>query len=96
VKTPKVQLNLRDAGAIALLLMGLHLRAVETFELSPSTTQLLSGLVGPAQDSPRGALRQFVIETTEHRHRITPPAWVGWSCLSIGGTLLACRAIGKR
>lgn len=84
-------LSLRDVCGLLLLVAGLQLRAVETFELSTETTQMLNGAVGPSLETPRGALRQFVIESTAHRHRVTPPAWLGWSCLSVGGVLLAHR-----
>jgi hypothetical protein len=89
-------LSLRDLAGILLMLIGLQLRAVQTFELSSQTTQLLAGMVGPAPETPRGALRQFVIETTEHRHRITPPPWLGWLSLSLGGVCLSQRLLGKR
>lgn len=86
----------RDLCGIVLLCVGLQLRAVETFELSPDTTQFLNGTLGPSTESPRGALRQFVIESTQHRHRITPPAWLGWSCLSAGGVMVTLRMLPKK
>lgn len=85
----------RDLCSIALLCIGLQLRAVETYELSPWTTQFLNKSVGPSTETPRGALRQFAVEATDYRHRITPPSWLGWSCLSIGGTMLAVRALRR-
>ena len=88
-KTQAFQLHLRDVAGILLLAAGLQLRAVETFEFSPSTTKVLAGIVGDAPETPRGALRNFMIETTQHRHRITPPTWLGWSLLSVGTVLIA-------
>lgn len=88
-------LSRRDLCAAVLVAAGLQLRAVETFELSPDTTQFLNGMVGPSLETPRGALRQFVVESTQHRHRVTPPAWIGWSCLSAGSVMLTLRLLGK-
>ena len=89
----KGMLGPRDLCGICVLCIGLQLRAVETFELSPWTTQFLNKSVGPSTETPRGALRHFAVEATQHRHRITPPAWIGWSCVSIGATLLATRTL---
>jgi hypothetical protein len=88
-------ISIRDVAAVLLVLVGLQLRAVETYELSPGTTRLLAGLVGPSEATAHGALRGMVIETTQHRHRLRPPEWLGWTCLSTGGVLLA-RSVLKR
>lgn len=74
-------------AGVLILLLGLQLRAVETFELSAPTTRLLAGMVGPSPATAHGAVRQIVIDTTQPRHRVTPPNWLGWSMVSIGCVL---------
>ncbi|HTN75015.1 MAG TPA: hypothetical protein VL096_07200 [Pirellulaceae bacterium] len=74
---------------VILLLLGLQMRAVETYEFSPDATRILAGWVGPEAGTPHAAVRQVVIDTTRPRHRMTPPAWLGWSLLSIGCVLTA-------
>lgn len=83
-------------AGVLLLLAGLQLRAVETFELSAPTTRILAGFVGPSPGTPHGAVRQLVIDTTQPKHRITPPEWLGWSLLSIGCVLTAHGMMGKK
>lgn len=74
---------------VGLILLGLQMRAVETYELSHNTTRLLNGYVGPPPESPHGLLRSTAIDTLQHRHRVTPPEWLGWTILSTGSVLLA-------
>lgn len=80
---------------ILLLLAGLQLRAVETFELSAETTRILAGFVGPSPATPHGAVRQIAIDTLEPRHRLTPPRWLGWSLLSAGVVVTALGALRR-
>jgi hypothetical protein len=80
---------------VFLLLCGLLLRVVETFELSAGATRVLAGWVGPSPNTPHGAVRQAYIDTAQPRHRVTPPIWLGWSCLSAGIVLVA-RGVLKR
>lgn len=87
---------LQGYAGVLLLLVGLQLRAVETFELSPGATRQLAALVGPSPDTPRGAIRQLVIDTAQPRHRITPPSWLGWTLLSAGGVLTAHRLMQRK
>lgn len=78
------------------MLLGAQLRAVETFELSHDATRHLAGLVGPPPQSPHGLLRTTAIDALQHRHRITPPAWLGWTLLSSGGVLVAYGLLQRR
>jgi hypothetical protein len=89
-------LTIRDVAGILLIATGIQLRAVETFELSSPTTKLLAGITRHSPETPRGALQQMAIETTQYRHRITPPAWLGWLSLSLGGVCLSQRLLAKR
>jgi hypothetical protein len=78
-----------------LVLLGIQLRAVETFELSHNATRLFAGYTGPPPGSPHGLLRSTAIDTLQHRHRITPPEWLGWTILSTGSVLLAYGALQR-
>jgi hypothetical protein len=89
-------LTIRDVAGILLIAAGVQLRTVETFELSSPTTKLLAGTFQNAPQTPRGALQQMAIDTTQYRHRVTPPAWLGWASLSLGGVCLSQRLLAKR
>ncbi len=80
-----------------LLLIGLQLRAVETFVLSPPTTRILSDWTGPKANTPEGAIRRIALQSDAiARHQIQPPAWLSWATLSVGAVMLAHGVIQKR
>ncbi len=74
-------------AGVLLLLMGGILRAVDSFVLSASTTRVLASWTGPPPETPKGAVRQIVIDTTAPRRIVTPPEWLGWALLCTGGVL---------
>lgn len=80
---------------VVLLLFGLQLRSVEGFVCTPRTTQLLADWFGPDQQTAQGALQRILVEKTEHRHVLHPPAWLGWAALSAGFVLFIHGAWGK-
>ena len=80
---------------ILLLLIGLQLRAVESFVLSPGATNTLAQWFGPSRDTPEGAVQQIVIDTTAPRKVLTPPRWLGWMCLSLGVVAVGYGTLGR-
>ena len=74
-------------AGVALLLIGGQLRAVESFVLRPEVTRVLANY----QAAPPGVapMRQMLIDNTSPRKTLTPPAWIGWACLTVGIVLTA-------
>ncbi len=76
-------------AGLLFLLMGLQMRAVESYTLSPGTTRRLAHWAGPPASTPKGAVQRMVVETASVRKTITPPPWLGWATLSLGAVLTA-------
>ena len=74
-------------AGVLLILVGLHLRAVDTFVLNADVTRVLASWSGPPPDTARGTIRQFVVNATSPRTPITPAPWIGWAVLSTGVVL---------
>jgi hypothetical protein len=88
MKKSDVSLHYIYAGVLFLLL-GLHLRVAESFVLSANATRVLASWTGPPAESPRGVVRQIVIDTAAPRQVVSPPRWLGWASLSVGVVLAA-------
>ena len=88
MKTPAYHQVTLFVGLLFLLL-GLQMRAVESYTLSPGTTRRLAQWVGPSASTPKGALQRMAVETDLVRKTITPPPWLGWATLSLGVVLTA-------
>jgi len=79
------------AGMVVLLL-GIQMRLVETFVLNERATQFLaqriqqfkSKQLASASDVPTLMAAQSPI----HKHRLTPPPWIGWAFISVGSVLV--------
>jgi hypothetical protein len=82
-------------AGMVLLLLGLQLRLVDSYVLTPAATRMLARISGPAPDSPEGTLRQVMIESTSPRQEVRPWPWLGWASLSTGGVLTAFGAMHK-
>jgi hypothetical protein len=82
-------------GGVVLLLLGIQLRLVDSYVLTPAATNMLARVSGPPSDSPEGSLRQLMIDSTSPKQQIQPPAWIGWACLSTGGVLTAFGVMRK-
>ena len=80
---------------VVLILLGLQLRTVEAFVCSPEATRVLADWTGPAEQTAQGAFHRLVVEKTDHRHVIEPPAWLGWAALSLGFVLTIHGLWGK-
>ncbi len=80
---------------VVLLLFGLQLRSVEAFVCTPGATQILADWLGPDEQTAQGAFQRLVAETTQHRHVLNPPVWLGWAVLSVGFVLFVHGAWGK-
>ena len=71
---------------VVLLLLGLQLRLVDSYELNQEATQFL------AQRAGRTEVGNSFLSTTQKvtgaRKRISPPQWIGWCLLSVGSVLI--------
>jgi hypothetical protein len=88
LKTPMVELNrpqMYMAGIIVLLL-GLQFRLTESVVLSEHATKF----VAERFDSPELASTtpNWFVQAAPVKKTITPPKWIGWSLISIGGVLV--------
>lgn len=82
---------------LLLLLIGLQLRAVETFILRPPTTRILAEWTGPGANTAEGAIQRLALQSDAvARHEVRPPGWISWATLSFGAVMLAHGVIQKR
>ena len=79
-------------AGILILLIGLQLRAVSTYELNAEATKLLAektpttASATPAAIGFDGASQPAVLPTS--RKVIQPPNWLGWCLISVGAVLI--------
>ena len=79
-------------AGLVVFLLGVQLRMVDTFVLNERATQFLAQRiqevkgqqVASASELPTFMAAQAPIA----RHRLEPPAWIGYATLSIGGVLV--------
>jgi hypothetical protein len=77
---------------ILILLVGLQVRAVRTYVLTPETTRILAewsdadtvSVAQAGEFSPQAA----VATVTGAQKTIEPPEWLGWCLMSIGAVLV--------
>jgi hypothetical protein len=71
---------------VVLLLLGLQLRMVDTFELSAEATKILAHKT--AETEAQASFMTTTAQITGTKKQIKPPQWVGWCLLSIGSVLV--------
>jgi hypothetical protein len=73
-----------------LLLLGLQIREVDTYVLTPKCTRLLADKTGhPMAAAIEAADSLGVSESASVTpHPLKPPEWLGWSLMSIGAVLI--------
>ena len=74
------------AGLIVLVL-GLQLRMVDSIVLSEHATQFLAEKM-ESMETASSASTLFAARVPIVKKVITPPRWLGWSLLSIGGVMV--------
>ena len=77
---------------LLVLFIGIQVRAVQTYILTPETTQMLAEYSGGpslavAQNSNINA-SSAAASMTGARKNLQPPEWLGWCVLSIGAVLV--------
>lgn len=71
---------------VVLLLFGLQFRFFESCTLSPKTTAFLASRFQDSSAATTSSL--FSSDTAVVRKVIRPPAWLGWSLMSVGSVLI--------
>ena len=71
---------------VVLLLLGLQLRMVDTYELNAEATKILARRAGESEA--HGSFIATTAEITGTKKQIKPPQWAGWFLLSVGSVLV--------
>lgn len=76
-----------------VLLLGVQVRMVESYVLTPDATRFLAERSGntslaSAASSPGQVLAASTPAGTMLRKTVRPPEWLGWCLMSIGGVLV--------
>jgi hypothetical protein len=84
-------------AGIVLLLIGVQLRLVESYVLTPEATSVLARITddSPSSSASQGSLRQMMVDTAASRQLIRPWPWLGWVCLSLGTVLTSFGVMHK-
>ena len=89
---------------IVLLLMGVQLRMVKSFELNDKASAFISSKL-PKKEAPPttfvsydpfGDLGRKPKEEAPVVRSVTPPRWLGWSFISMGATLVLANPCFRR
>lgn len=76
-------------AGLALLLVGLQFRMVDSIELTPEFTQFLAERTGHPLASVNAATQTLTqSEKPLAKKVIRPPDWIGWSLVSLGSVLI--------
>jgi hypothetical protein len=74
---------------LVLFLLGVQLRAVDSYVLNQQTTQMLAERFGSAPQAASMRVAQYVPpEAPGPRKTVHPPMWLGYSLMSIGAVLI--------
>lgn len=73
------------AGLIVLLL-GLHFRIVDSVVLNEPATKFVAERFESGELA--STTPNWFVQTMPVKKTITPPKWIGWSLLSVGGVLV--------
>ena len=71
---------------VVLLLLGVQLRMVDTYELNAEATKILAKQ--SAESETHGSFLATTAEMTGAKKQIKPPQWIGWCLLSVGSVLI--------
>lgn len=82
---------------LVLLVLGLQLRAVETFVLTPQASQFVAHKMSQGSFLSTEDPMALYVQPYENllstvgpvpQKRITPPRWLGWAMISVGAVLV--------
>jgi hypothetical protein len=81
-------------AGMVILLLGIQLRLVDTFELNDHTTRFIAQRSG--QTDVQTSLMFTSAQVTGGKKQIKPPQWIGWCLLSVGSVLILHSLAMKR
>ena len=82
-------------GGLLLILVGMQMRLVESYVLSPAATRVLADWFGAPPTTLTGATYRLTTQGNA-RKTVSPPQWLGWASISLGVMLVAYGVLGKR
>jgi hypothetical protein len=77
-------------AGLVIFLLGMQLRAVDTYVLNERATQFIAQRMQQMksrQVASAGDLGALVAHPPGAKHSLHPPKWLGWSLVSVGGVL---------
>jgi hypothetical protein len=87
-------------AGLVIFLLGIQLRLVDGFVLNERTTQVLAQRMqrmrGQQVASSSEATTLLASLPPGHKHRLSPPKWLGWSLVSVGSVLILYSLALKR
>lgn len=72
-------------AGIVVVLLGVQLRMVSSYELTPEASRLLAQRPAATVNA-FGAVQQPIAQVA--RRVVTPPEWLGWCLMSVGSVLI--------
>jgi hypothetical protein len=76
-------------AGLLLLFLGIEFRLIETVELTPELTQLLTERSNKPLASVSATAQTLIPgDKSSAKRTVRPPDWVGWFLASIGGVLI--------
>jgi hypothetical protein len=76
-------------AGLVLLVLGIQFRTVESFDLTPELSRLLTEEANPPVAAMGGAAQAFLqADKPLVKRNYRPPEWLGWSLLSLGSVLV--------
>jgi hypothetical protein len=87
-------------AGLVVFLLGVQLRMVDTFVLNERATQFVAQRIQQVkgqQVASASDVRTFMAaQAPIAKHRLQPPAWLGYSLLSVGGVLVLYSLVLKK
>jgi hypothetical protein len=79
-------------AGLVILLLGIQLRIVDGFVLNERASEFVqrrfASMNSPQLASAGEAATLLASTPLSPRHRLEPPNWIGWSCISLGSVLV--------
>jgi hypothetical protein len=76
-------------AGVVVLLVGIQLRMVESYQLNAETTRwLMEHSDDPAVQAVRTATEVVPNVGPQPKKTVVPPQWIGWACISLGSVLI--------
>ncbi|HTM55303.1 MAG TPA: hypothetical protein VL175_14820 [Pirellulales bacterium] len=81
---------------LVILLLGIQVRAVETFVLNEKASRFVAERLSPVMDGEGGSSTLVPSLAPNARRTLRPPVWLGYALISIGAVLILHSLAMKR